>query len=113
MDGTEDLQVVDDTLWGQVVPQCGLHHCGGHVLSTNRWDISDLLGLRVPQPQLQLDSRDCRVILRSAEILTNVPMSPAGDFHVRHWSLPLSSFYPTQQKETSLLITYIAPYVLG
>lgn len=50
VDRTEELWVVDDTLWGQVVPQRGRHHCGGHVLSTNRQDVSDLLGLRGPRP---------------------------------------------------------------
>lgn len=49
VDGAEDLQVVDDAVWGQVVPQCGLHHCAGHVLSTGRRGVSDLLGLTAAQ----------------------------------------------------------------
>lgn len=73
VDGTEDLQVVDDTLWGQVVLQCGRHHRAGHVLSINRGDVSDPLGLRVPQFQLQLYSRYWRVIPRTVMVLTSVP----------------------------------------
>lgn len=73
MDGTEDLQVVDDTLWGQVVLQCGRHHCAGHVLSINRGDVSDPLGLCVPLFQLQLYSRYWRAIPRSVMALTSVP----------------------------------------
>lgn len=49
VDGTDDLQVVDDTLWGQVIPQRGLHHCGGHVLCANRWDVSESLSPKVPR----------------------------------------------------------------
>ena len=36
MDGALNLHVVDDALWGHVVPQRGPHHRSGHVLRTNR-----------------------------------------------------------------------------
>ena len=35
MDGAQDLQVMDDALWGQVVPQRGPHHRIRHVLNTD------------------------------------------------------------------------------
>lgn len=34
-DGTQDLQVVDDPVWGQVVPQRRPHHRVRHVLDTD------------------------------------------------------------------------------
>lgn len=36
VDGAQDLQVVDDALGGQVIPQRGLHHGICHILDTNR-----------------------------------------------------------------------------
>lgn len=88
MDGTEDLQVVDDALWGQVVLQCGCHHRAGHVLSINRWNVSDLQGLSVPQPQLQLYARYWRVICRSVPWchLPETFMPGIGSYHsyIRH-----------------------------
>lgn len=77
-----------------------------------------------PDPQLPLDSRDCRVIPRSVKLWTSVP--DVTCYRFVSWChlleifmlgigvyLSLASILHTKKKETSLPIAYMATYVLG
>ena len=50
VDGTQDLQVVDDPLWGQVVPQRRPHHRVCHILDADETGRESAPGPAGPRP---------------------------------------------------------------